>query len=268
MQPTSFVFDDTIAQNYDTYLGPFGFEPFAADLAARATAHPAANVLELACGTGRVTWHLAAQLAPTAQLTATDINPGMMAVAQHKVVAPNVAWDVVDMTRIPYADAAFDMVVCQFGVMFAPDKLRAFQEIHRVLAPGGWVLFNTWADLADNQLFAISNTVAATYFGSNPGAQAQGPFSMQDEAAVRELLGQAGFGPSTVVSVQKAVSVESAERAATGFLTGSPMLTAIQQRDPALLPEMLQQLAAEFRQHLGDHPLQSSLRAWVFEASK
>ena len=266
--PPAFVFDDTIAQHYDDYLGPFGFEPFAADLARRATAYPAANVLELACGTGRATRHLAAHLPPPARFTATDLNPGMMAVAQRNVVAPNLTWKVVDMTTISYADEAFDLVVCQFGVMFAPDKLRAFQEIHRVLAPGGRLLFNTWADLADNQLFAISNAVAAAYFGSTHGAQAQGPFSMQDAAAVQQLLAQAGFGHSTVVSVQKTVRVESAERAATGFIMGSPLLTAIRQRGPALLPEMLQHLAAEFGRQLGDHPLQSSLRAWVFEARK
>ncbi|MDQ2771787.1 MAG: class I SAM-dependent methyltransferase [Bacteroidota bacterium] len=268
MQPTAFVFDDTIAQNYDDYLGPFTFEPFAADLAGRATATPAAHALELACGTGRVTRHLAAHLAPPAQLTATDLNAGMLAVAQRNIRAPDVAWDLVDMTHIPYADETFDLVVCQFGVMFAPDKPQALREMHRVLVPGGRLLFNTWADVADNQLFALANAVATAYFGSNPGSPAQGPFSMQDEAATRQLLAQAGFGPVTVHSVQKSVSVESAGRAATGFIMGTPMLTAIQQRDPALLPEMQQKLAAEFRRHLGDYPLRSSLRAWVFEAGK
>lgn len=268
MQPTAFVFDDAIAQTYDDYLGPFAFEPFAADLAGQATTAPAANVLELACGTGRVTRHLAAHLTPPAQLTATDLNPGMLAVAQRKILAPHVAWDVVDMTRIPYADEAFGLVVCQFGVMFAPDKPRVLREMHRVLVPGGRLLFNTWADVADNQLFALANAVAAAYFGSNPGALAQGPFSMQDEAATRPLLARAGFGPVTVHAVQKSVSVESAERAASGFILDTPLLTAIQQRDPALLPEMLRTLAAKFSRHLSDHPLRSSLRAWVFEASK
>lgn len=268
MQPAAFVFDDTIAQHYGDDLGPLVFEPFAADLAERATAAPASHALELACGTGRVTRHLAARFAPPAQLTATDLNPGMMAVAQHKVVAANVAWDLVDMSAIPYADATFDLVVCQFGLMFVPDKLRALREMYRVLVPGGRLLCNTWASPADNQLFAISGAVAATYFGSNPGTQAQGPFSMQDEAVTEQLLMQAGFDAATVDAVQKTVAVKSAQRAATGFIKGSPVLTAIQQRYPALLPVMLEQLEAEFSRHFGAPPLQTSLRAWVFEARK
>ena len=268
MQPTAFVFDDTIAQHYDDYLGPLVFEPFAADLAERATAAPAANVLELACGTGRVTRHLAAHFAPPAQLTATDLNPGMMALAQCTVVAPHVAWDVVDMSAIPYADRTFELIVCQFGLMFVPDKLVALREMYRVLAPSGRLLFNTWADPADNQLFAISGAVTAAHFGSNPGAQAQGPFSMQDEAGTRQLLVQVGFDTATVDSVQKTVAVETAQRAATGFIKGTPVLTAIQQRDPALLPVMLKHLETEFTHLLGAPPLQASLRAWVFEARK
>lgn len=194
MQPTAFVFEDAIAQTYDDYLGPFAFEPFAADLAGRATTAPAANVLELACGTGRVTRHLAAHLTPPAQLTATDLNPGMLAVAQRKILAPHVAWDVVDMTRIPYADEAFGLVVCQFGVMFAPDKPRVLREMHRVLVPGGRLLFNTWADVADNQLFALANAVAAAYFGSNPGA---GPGAVFDAGRGRypAAAGAGGLRP-------------------------------------------------------------------------
>lgn len=147
MNPAPLVFNATIAHQYDACLGPFLFEPYAFDLVERTELSGVAHVLELACGTGRVTRHLLAHLPPAARLTATDLNAGMLALAQEKLSATNVTWATADMAKLPYEDNQFDLVACQFGVMFVPDKQQAFTEMNRVLRPGGQLVLNTWGPL-------------------------------------------------------------------------------------------------------------------------
>ena len=137
----SISFSGTIPEVYDQYLGPLLFEPFAKDLTERIKNRKISSVLELACGTGRVTKYLS-KLLPDAKIYATDINPDMLVVAKKKVTAENIEWKQTDMQEIPFEDSKFDLVVCQFGIMFVPDKPKAYKEIFRVLKTGAVLLFN------------------------------------------------------------------------------------------------------------------------------
>ena len=112
---------DDIATLYQDLLVPLIFAPYAADLATRLTALPSGSVLELAAGTGAATRELAARLAPDVELVATDLNQAMLAVAQQRGTSRTVAWRQADAMALPFADASFDAVACQFGVMFFPD---------------------------------------------------------------------------------------------------------------------------------------------------
>lgn len=147
MERNTIVFDDTIAKKYDDLLGPFVFEPYAADLVRRIDFTNVKSVLEIAAGTGRVTKHLSDHLPEGAKLTATDLNPGMLALASHIIKSDAIDWKTADMTSLPFEDNQFDLVVIQFGVMFAPDKVQALKEIRRVLKTGGQLIFNTWGPL-------------------------------------------------------------------------------------------------------------------------
>ena len=143
MKSTQIVFDGLVAQNYDDLLGPFIFEPFATNLVGNIDSKQLQDVLEIACGTGRVTKHLRKVLPYDARLTATDLNAGMIAVAKQKMPLNTIVWDTADMINLKYNDECFDLIVCQFGVMFAPDKDKAFAEMYRVLKNGGRLIFNT-----------------------------------------------------------------------------------------------------------------------------
>ncbi|MFD7572331.1 class I SAM-dependent methyltransferase [Streptomyces sp. NPDC059810] len=129
---------------YEQYLVPVVFRPFAEDLAARATALHPGRVLELAAGTGALT-SILLTAAPSAEVTATDLNEAMVAFGSAR--APGAAWRRADAQRLPFPDGGFDLVVCQFGVMFFPDRVAAFTEVRRVLAPSGRFLFNTWGPI-------------------------------------------------------------------------------------------------------------------------
>src|SRR6187200_2396043 len=145
------VFAGSIPQLYDEYFVPLIFEPYAIDLSARAAARRPGRVLEIAAGTGAVTRHLAADLPAASAIVATDLNPGMIARAREVGAARPVEWQTADAMQLPFADATFDAVVCQFGVMFFPDRSAAYAEARRVLRPGGAFLFNAWDRIEANE---------------------------------------------------------------------------------------------------------------------
>jgi len=265
-------FNKSIPQKYEDYLTPFIFDPYAEDLLERigtkAGTTDLKNVLELACGTGSVTRQLLARLPLAARLIATDLQPDMLDVAKRHQSASNMTWDTVDMTSIPYEDNRFDLIVCQFGLMLVPDKLKALTEMHRVLRPGGRLLFSVWSDIRHNQIWDITGSVIGSFIGSNPMLQDPGPFSMADSSIGLELLKKAGFLDATVTAVDKTGKIETAAMAVKGITEGLPVLTAIGQKDPSLPAKIQAALEVELVNQLGDHPLQSSLQALVFEMNK
>ncbi|HEV3325588.1 MAG TPA: methyltransferase domain-containing protein [Puia sp.] len=267
MESNPMTFDGSIAKNYDHHIVPFLFEPYAADLVSRIEIAAGANLLELACGTGIVTQRLVSHLSGSAELTATDINAEMLAVAQEKITASNVGWDTVDMTAIPYEHDLFDTVVCQFGLMFATDKVRAVAEMHRVLKKGGKLLFNVWATIADNPIWRIYTTLLARFFPNSMPNPAFGPFSMSDENYGLSLLHQTGFTHCRVESVSKTGICDTASNAAIGFTLGSPLYNFIK-NDPSLVKRFQDALEEAIRQELGNNPVRSPLRSLVFSAEK
>jgi ubiquinone/menaquinone biosynthesis C-methylase UbiE len=268
METNQMTFSGSIPEIYEEYLGPFLFEPFALDLAQRLGNDKEKNVLELACGTGRVTRHLQAHLDESGVLTATDINPEMLTVARQKAPADNILWDVADMANMSYPADFFDLVICQFGLMLVPDKEKALAEIMRVLKKEGRVLFNVWGDSKDNDIWAIGMKVIGSFIGENPIPQNIGPFSMRDKNETLQLLERSGFRDIQVDSVKKTGMIESATVAAKGFIEGLPIAKILMQRDPSLIYKIEVALAKELIEQLGDKPLSSPLHAWVFEAVK
>jgi len=267
MERNPIAFDGSISKNYDHYLGPFLFEPYAADLVRRIAFTGGSNILELACGTGIVTQRLASHLSGSDELTATDINPDMLGVAQEKISSPNVCWDTVDMGAIPYEQDLFDTVVCQFGLMFAKDKEKAVTEMRRVLKDRGKLLFNVWAPVADNPVFRIFDTLAARSFPNAPSRSEVGPFSMSDENFGSSLLERAGFTRYKVESVSITGVCDTAAGAAVGFTIGSPLYNLIK-NDPSLVERFRDALEEAIGLELGTGPVLSPLRALVFTAEK
>jgi len=266
MERNPITFDGSIAKNYDHYLGAFLFEPYAADLVSRIEFTGGSNILELACGTGIVTRRMVSHLSASDELTATDINADMLTVAQEKISATNVCWDTVDMSTIPYEHDLFDTVVCQFGLMFATDKDKAVTEMYRVLKKGGKLLFNVWANIADNPVWRINNNLLSRFLPGVPNP-AFGPFSMSDENNGLSLLQRAGFIRYEVESVSKTGICDTASNAADGFTLGSPLYNFIK-NDPSMVERFRGALEEAIGLELGSNPVRSPLRALVFSAEK
>ena len=156
---TDKVFAGSIPRLYETYLVPLIFEPYAQDLVNRITLKPLSRVLEIAAGTGVVTRVLASTLLKNVTIVATDLNQAMLDQAAAMSTARPVEWRQADAMQLPFADETFDAIVCQFGVMFFPDKAKAFSEARRVLRDGGAFVFNAWDRIAENE-FADTVTTA------------------------------------------------------------------------------------------------------------
>ena len=186
-------FSGSIPQHYDEYLRPVMFEPYAADLVGRVRMREGMRVLELACGTGVVTRRLRAALPESATLVATDLNEAMVSYARAAVPAPGIEWQTADAQALPFADASFDAVVCQFGIMFLPDTALGFAEAHRVLVPGGAMYANAWLALDSNPVHASIDEAVAALFPDDPPRFLDVPYGYHDRARILSDAAAGGF---------------------------------------------------------------------------
>jgi len=260
------AFVGSIPEIYDRLLGPTLFEPYARDLARRFARFDGA-LLETAAGTGRVTRALAAAVGPRAAITATDLNAPMIARAAELVGLRNIAWRQADAQALPFDDRSFDAVVCQFGVMFFPDKAAGFAEARRVLKPGGRFVFNVWDDLAANDLSQAVHEAATSLFPDDPPAfMARTPFGWHDQGRIRAMLAQAGFTDIQVEIMALETPAASAADFATGMCTGSPLRTELEARAPGGLEAIVDQVAAALTRRFGPGPVAGHGQALVVTA--
>jgi SAM-dependent methyltransferase len=258
-------FTGSIPQLYETYLVPLIFEPYARDLAQRLTARPIGRLLEVAAGTGVVTRRLAELLPASTSIVATDLNQAMLDMAAHVGTVRPVCWKQADASFLPFEDAAFDAVVCQFGVMFFPDKVQAFWEARRVLVPGGLFAFNVWDRIEENEFAATITTALESVFPENPPRfLARTPHGYHSLAAIREQLSFAGFAsPPATDTVAARSQASSAEIPAIAYCQGTPLRAEIEALGKPTLVEATKASAGAIGHRFGAGPVDGKIQAHV-----
>jgi SAM-dependent methyltransferase len=212
---------------YDRLLGPVLFQPYAVELARRVASSSPDRVLELAAGTGIVTGELTALL-PDAAVTATDLSEAM--VERGAAQVPSAVWRQADALELPFDDGAFDVVACQFGVMFFPDRPKAFREAARVMVPDGRLLFNVWTSVEENELAAAVQDGLAQLFPDDPPRFLRAvPYGCHDRSEISADLTAGGLAIESWDTVTTAVPAVARD-GATGFLTGTPVHAEIAAR--------------------------------------
>jgi ubiquinone/menaquinone biosynthesis C-methylase UbiE len=262
------TFTGSIPQHYDQYQGPMFFEDYAIDVANRINGTTANDVLELSCGTGRVTNHIRRVLRPKAKLTASDLSPDMLEVAKQKLGSSDIDWQIIDFTKIPFEDKSLDLVVCCFGYMFAESKEQAFAEALRVLRDDGSLLIATWDKLEYNEASHVFRKTVRKYLGESVPAMYNLPFSMNDGELIKQQLLRVGFSKVEVDLVEKQSQADSAKTATYGMVHGGTLYNEIIKRNPGWVDEIAAIVEKELSDKYGAAPMIAPMRALITQARK
>lgn len=262
-------FVGSVPGNYDRYMVPLIFDTYAQDLALRVAKLKPQAILETAAGTGVVTAAISQTLSSSATLIATDLNPAMLEVAKKAIIKTGVTFQQADATALQFGDESFDVVVCQFGVMFFPDKLQGYKEALRVLRKGGTFLFNVWDIIEHNEIANIVSATLAKMFPENPPTfMARTPHGYNNIEDIKATLASAGFINITAEILPKRSRALSAREPAIGYCQGTPMRSEIETRDAGkleLATDLSQQAIIE---KLGKGRIDAGIQAIVFTAMR
>jgi SAM-dependent methyltransferase len=259
------IFAGSIPKLYDRHLVPLIFEPYAKQLVKRLASRPLSHVLEVAAGTGVVTRQLANTLPADVSIVATDLNQPMLDMAAAIGTSRPVEWRAADAMQLPFGDGVFDAVICQFGVMFFPDKPKAFAEARRVLRPGGVLIFNVWDRLEENEFpHSVTTALESVFPLDPPRFLARTPHGYHDRALIERDLKSGGFCSSPQIETVAARSVAASPRIpALAFCQGTPLRSEIEARDNSRLAEATDVAAEAIAQRFGRGAVDGKIQAHV-----
>lgn len=263
------VFAGSIPENYDRHMVPLIFEPFADDIARRAASLSPSAVLEVAAGTGVVTRALAPKLSPGASYTVTDLNQPMLDYAASRQAADSrIKWRQADALALPFESAVFDVVCCQFGAMFFPDRSLAYREAKRVLKPGGHFLLSVWDRIEEN-VFAddVTNALAEMFPNDPPRFLARAPHGYHDTAQIRRELEDAGFSRVLIETKAEQSRASSPRVPAVAYCQGTLLRNEIEAREARKLEAATEYAASAIAARHGNGEVVAKIQAHVVLAA-
>jgi ubiquinone/menaquinone biosynthesis C-methylase UbiE len=268
MAATDKVFAGSIPEIYERYMVPLIFEPYALDLATRLASANPQDVLETAAGTGALTRAIASRLPAHARIVATDLNQPMLDHAKARQSHDGrIEWKQADAQALPFEDRSFDVVACQFGVMFFPDKVQGYKEARRVLKPGGHFLFNVWDRISENEFAdVVTEALAAVFPNAPPRFMARTPHGYHDVERIRAELNAAGFVDISVNAVDERSKAMSPRDPAIAYCQGTPLRNEIEARDASRLEEATKKAADALADRFGNGTVEGRIRALVITA--
>lgn len=269
MSPTDEAFTGTIPALYDRYLGPLLFEPYATDIADRLSNLTKGRLLETAAGTGIVTRALATALSGQIEIVATDLNEPMIDYAATQLSSSRVTWQQADATRLPFPNAWFDAVVCQFGVMFFPDRIKAYREALRVLKPGGRFVLNVWDRIEENEFAHVVARAVKDLFPQDPPMfLTRTPYGHYHRKKICDELQEAGFAGIKSETIGLWSQAGAACDPAIGFCQGTPLRSEIEARDASRLQETTDAATEAITARFGAGRVEGKIQAHIIEGLK
>jgi len=268
MKDMELRFAGSVPASYDQLMVPLLFRPYAEELARRARALAPRKVLETAAGTGAVTQALHDAL-PGTDIVATDLNQPMLDIASQRVRAPNVRFQAADAQDLPFEDCSFNLVVCQFGAMFFPNRVLGHSEARRVLRDGGSYLLAIWDRIELNPMSAIAQQTLIDLFPDDPPLfMREGPFGYHDRAAIERDLRDAGFSDVKIETVELRSRALSSEEAAKALCYGTPMGVEVEDRSPGTLDRAFERVKAGLRAFDGPDGFDAPMSAHIVTATR
>ncbi len=268
LDDTDKVFSGSVPQLYEEYLVPLIFQPFAEDMARRVAQHQPSSVLEIAAGTGVLTRELASKLPANVNITATDLNEPMLAQAVAAGTARPIEWRQADAMHLPFEEETFDLVVCQFGAMFFPQKPEAFAQVRRVLRAGGAFLFSVWDRIEDNEFAdVVTQTLAEMFPNDPPRFLARTPHGYHQTQKIAADVAAGGFTEEAIMSkVTFRSRAQSARLPAIAYCQGTPLRGEIEARDASRLAEATDRAERALAARFGADEVDGKVQAHVIVA--
>ena len=261
-------FAGSVPASYDRLMVPLIFRPYADELARRARALAPGRILETAAGTGAVTQALHEAL-PDASIVATDLNQPMLDVAADRVRSPNVEFQAADALDLPFDDNSFDLVACQFGAMFFPDKVRGHSEARRVLRDGGTYLLAIWDRIERNPMSEAAQQALIDLFPDDPPLfMREGPFGYHDPDRIERDLRDSGFADLAIETVELRSRAPSAEEAARALCYGTPMGVEVEDREPGTLDRAYERVKSALEAFEGPDGCDAPMSAHIVTATR
>jgi SAM-dependent methyltransferase len=264
MSDKSFSFSGENASNYDAWLGPLMFEPSALEFLKYIGSSEQQSVLEIAAGTGRLTSHLRKYFPQTTRLVATDLSPDMLEMAREILKDFHIEFQLADAQDLPFPDHCFDLALCQFGLMFLPDKRKGFAEAYRILKPGGRFIFSTWDSQHNIPLLdLVFNRVIIPFFKGEDSSRFQVPFSMHDPAMMMNSLHDSGFRSPCVMPIAFKGYSPSPEYIVNAYLLKHPLSKEVAARDASALPGIAAKMHEMISSEFGTKDIVFDLKAFI-----
>jgi SAM-dependent methyltransferase len=211
---------------------------------------------------------MAASLPAATRIAVTDLNQPMLDYAKAKLTGDaRLTWRQADAQNLPFEAGSFDVVVCQFGAMFFPDKTRAYSEARRVLKPGGRYIFNVWDNISENDFANEIMKALAIFFPADPPRfMARTPHGYHEPQPIRDALAAVGFSNISVEAVDAISQAASPLDVAAAYCQGTPWRNEIEARDASRLDDATKHAADALERRFGRGPIGGRIRALVITA--
>ena len=263
----------TAAETYERALVPAVFAHWAPLVVALADPRPGERILDIACGTGVVARLAARQVGPRGKVTGLDLNAGMLAVAasiaaSDPPTSAPIIWQEASATNMPLPDGAFDVVYCQLGLQFFPDRPAALREMHRVLVPGGRLGFMVWQDIQYSPGFVALAAALARHVSSEAAGIMCAPFALADAEQLRALVAAEGFRDITIESVAGSVRFPSVSRFVQDYVRGSPLSGHVAKVSDETRGSLINEVSEALMSYVTDKGLKFPIKAHLASARK
>jgi ubiquinone/menaquinone biosynthesis C-methylase UbiE len=265
-QPGQWQVTGSAAENYERYLVPSIFSPWAADLIDVVALKQDERILDVACGTGILARLVAERIGTSGRIIGLDVNPGMLSVARMVSQTAPIEWQEASAVALPFENGSFDVVVCQQGLQFVPDRPAAVREMHRVLIPDGRVGMATWRGIEHAPGFAALAAAVAHQVGVEAAAPLRGPFGLAEEADLRALLADAGFQDIRVRVAVRTLEFPSVEDFARRYMSASPLAGVVGELNEGARNDMMGELRSALLPHVGTDGLRFPIQCHLTTA--
>lgn len=253
--------------HYERFFVPAIGAPVGEDLIRLAALGPGERVLDVACGTGIVARLASQQVGDTGTVAGLDVNPGMLAVARSATPpGASIEWYEASAEAMPLQDASFDVVLCQMGLQFVPDKHAALREMWRVLVPGGRLLLNLPGPTP--QLFSIMGEALGRHVGGEAAGFVNHVFSLHDTAEIQNLVSGAGFQGVSVQSDTKPLRLPAPEEFLWQYVYSTPLAGAVSQLEDERRSLLERDIVCRWQEFVEEGALALQVRMVVATARK